>query len=116
MTVCSRNLIFLYHSADSKNFCLRFFKETSYCFIDLLKRPPIPIKVIGIDSFQLTKSHFSFNKFIREHLFPTSNALFYPLVAFHVAFRKKKKKEIVTATLALLLASSAVENTAQNIQ
>lgn len=81
-----------------------------------MKRAPIPIKVIAMDSFQLTKSHFSFNKFIRQHLFPTSNALFYPLVAFHVAFRKKKKKEIVTATLALLLASSAVENTTQNIQ
>lgn len=90
-----------------------FFKETSYCFIDLLKRAPIPIKVIGMDSFQLTKSHFSFNKFIREHLFPTSNALFYPLVGFHVAFRKKK---IVTTTFALLLASSTVENTTQNIQ
>lgn len=92
MSVCSRNLIFLIsiHSADSKNFCLRFFKETSYCFIDLLKRAPIPIKVIGMDSFQLTNSRFSFNKFIREHLFPTSNALFYPLVAFHVAFCKTK--------------------------
>lgn len=95
--------------------CDFFFKEISYCFIDLLKRAPIPIKVIGMDSFQLTKSHFSFNKFIREHLFPTSNALFYPLVGFRVAFRKTKKK-IVTATLALLLASSTVENTAENIQ